>query len=186
MTTVGFFPQVASPQSDTEPRAVLQDVLVTFVRVLLLSESCLSPAFQGERKGVNKYYPPDFNPEKVRGRLPSLLVHNSKVTPPGRWGPFLGLVTPGCRGPGSPRGLPALRLSPESRGGLPSWVAGVALISDPCKRQPTHCGMFPAEPRIRSHTRALGHIPLAFPAPAPLASLLFPPFNHKAPLCLSP
>lgn len=37
-------------------------------------ESRVSPP-QGERKGVNKYYPPDFNPEKVRpgrtARIPS-------------------------------------------------------------------------------------------------------------------
>lgn len=88
-------PKSQSPLRPSEPRASLGCPSVSLIRVppleaaqrgLLqdtLSESRLSSASQGERKGVNKYYPPDFNPEKVRaGSLPR--VHASKKTPQSR------------------------------------------------------------------------------------------------------
>lgn len=85
-------PKSQSPFRPSEPRASLGCPSGFLVWVLpleaaqrgllqdTLSDSRLSSASQGERKGVNKYYPPDFNPEKVRaGSLPC--VHTSKETP---------------------------------------------------------------------------------------------------------
>lgn len=84
-------PKSQSLWRPSEPRASLGCPSVSLIRALpleaarqgllqiTLSESRLSSASQGERKGVNKYYPPDFNPEKVRaGPLP--LVHTRKET----------------------------------------------------------------------------------------------------------